>query len=642
MDVDLSNEGALVASPIEVDQDSFDHPKCDGADRAAPWWRQRWSLLAIASAAVATIVSVVFRLLTPMWVILYAADDDQLYVRLGHSLIGGEWLGVYDRRTLEKPAGFSMFLAMAHLIPLPFLLVVHLFHLAVAALFAYTLARVTSKRTLGFVVYVVLALDPSYYSNGASRVVRDNWYSSMCLLLFTLAVFAIPKIPRARFQRSARRRMAALFGVGLAAGIVLAGYWLARVERPWMLPPIGALLLGGFLMRRRNVFSTPDGSSPRLRAYARAALPIVGPCLIAIGVLAGSLSFVSWKNERAYGVSIIDDFYTGQFARMYGDWQGVNAGPERRYISISHEQREAVYRISPAARELAAYMESPDSIWLGFGCQATGVCDDIVAGWLLFGLRDATFAAGEFDNAPEAQHFWSHVADDIEGACTVGRLSCRRPIPFALPDPSRIHVGPWFDSSLHAFRFLLDMKGADTRRPLSGNPSTPQDAENWTLFRETVRGLPSSLDAQRGDEKDSASWMKSLLLFRDSYRRVLVVAFPLSIAGYLLALWRRRSKWSRVFLVGVSAGVAVAARVVLLGFVGSTSFPATDAPTYILPASAFLLVFVVCGTHLLVNALRPWRAAPDRVSVTAADEQAVIASSPLDGPSRGDVGPRLD
>jgi hypothetical protein len=331
------------------------------------------------------------------------------------------------------------------------------------------------------------------------------------------------------------------------------------------------------------------------------------------------LSFVSWKNKRAYGVAIIDDFYTGQFARMYGDWQSVDAGPERKYISISHAQREAVYRISPAAQELQTEVESTHSIWLGFGCQVTGICDDIVAGWLLFGLRDATLHAGELDNAPEAQAFWSRVADDIERACSDGRLSCRRPIPFALPDPSQVHLGPWLRSSVHAFRYLLDMKGAEPRRPLSGDPSTPDDAKNWTLFRETVRGLPSSLEAQRANEKDSASWLDDLLVLQGWYRRVLVVGFPLTIAGYLLAGWRRRSRWSRVFLIGLSSGVAVAARAVLLGFVDTTSFPATEAPTYVLPASAFLLVFVVCGVHLLVDALRPRRVSSGELSVSAED-----------------------
>jgi hypothetical protein len=68
---------------------------------AQPWWRRPATVVAVSAVVVATILSIVCRVRTPMWVILYAADDDQLYVRLGKSLIDGDWLGTFDRRTLE-------------------------------------------------------------------------------------------------------------------------------------------------------------------------------------------------------------------------------------------------------------------------------------------------------------------------------------------------------------------------------------------------------------------------------------------------------------------------------------------------------------------------------------------------------------
>jgi hypothetical protein len=624
METELTTEGVLNDPLIGPAQGDPEPEDADRAERPQAWWTNRLTVGSIVAVSAATVISIVIRMLTPLWIVLHGTDDDLLYVRLGNSLIHGGWLGAYDRRTLEKPPGFSMFLAIAHLIPLPYVLVVHLLHLGVVAFFAYTLGRVTSRRLLGVVVYIVLALDPSYFSNGASLVFRDNFYASMSLLLVALAMFAIPRIPNPVVRVRGRRDVAKLIGLGIAAGVVLTGYWLARAERPWLLPAIGLLLLGGLLMRRRNLRSATDHEPSRLRPWLLAALPIVIPCVVALGVLAGSLSFVAWKNERAYGVSIIDDFSTGEFARMASDWQSVDAGPQRQYISISHAQREAVYRISPAAQELEQFVESRDIGWWTFGCQATGVCDDLVAGWLLFDLRDATFFAGEYDNAREGQTFWARVADDIERACSDHRLSCRRQIPFSLfPDPSQIHLDKWWDSTVRDLRYMLDFKGADPRRPLSGLPQTPNDAEEWALFHDTVRGLPSSLEAQQSNEKDAAAWLDDLVHLRNSYRRTLVFAFPLAIVGYVVAGWRRRSKWSRVFLIGVGSATAVITRAVLIGLIDSTSFPAVNAPTYVLPASAFLLVFVVCGIHLLIGSLRPLRRPDDaEASLTAEDPQA--------------------
>src|ERR1700694_1311648 len=70
---------------------------------------------------VSSALSLLFRALTPPYLILGAVDDDQLGVRLGHSLMSG-WLGPFDLRTLEKPPGFPLFIAVANLTHLPFLI----------------------------------------------------------------------------------------------------------------------------------------------------------------------------------------------------------------------------------------------------------------------------------------------------------------------------------------------------------------------------------------------------------------------------------------------------------------------------------------------------------------------------------------
>ena len=44
--------------------------------------------------------------------------DDQLGVEIASNILSGGWLGAWDSRTLAKPPGFSIYLAVAHYIPL--------------------------------------------------------------------------------------------------------------------------------------------------------------------------------------------------------------------------------------------------------------------------------------------------------------------------------------------------------------------------------------------------------------------------------------------------------------------------------------------------------------------------------------------
>ena len=160
------------------------------ARHPAPVTRRR--TLVVAGLAAVTILSTILRLLVPLWVIGDAVEDDQLFVRLGSSLREGAWLGPFDTRTLQKGPAFPAFLAAAQLTRLPYLLAVHLVHLLACAAAAAAIGRAAGSRSIGCWLYVVLALDPSFYGWGASRVLRDNWYSSVCLLLFALAALALP------------------------------------------------------------------------------------------------------------------------------------------------------------------------------------------------------------------------------------------------------------------------------------------------------------------------------------------------------------------------------------------------------------------------------------------------------------------
>lgn len=557
-----------------------------------------------AAIAAVTAVSCWLRMTSSLWLVLYNVDDDQLYVRLADSLRRGDWLGAFDSRTLEKPPGFSIFLRIAHTVPLPYVLTQHLLLVAAAGVCAVAVFRASAGLVPALIVYAVVVLDPTYTGAGASRLLRDNWYSSLSLLLLGLALLMLPSAATAWRPGVASGVRHALGG--LIAGGCLFLYWLGRSERPWLFPAL-LLVVAGAVTFRAVMGLRAEPELRRRSALARACLLpgiSVGASILVLGV---GLTVVAEKNERTYGVRVTEDMYSGAFASFYGEWQSVQAGPARRYVPISRPQRLAVYEVSPAAARLRPALEDPSNIYLGFGCQVSGICDDFMAGWLPFALREATRAAGAFGNARAAHTLWNQIADDIRSACDDGRLRCSHPMPATLPSPSRVSVVAWWSSTWDAARYLGRMGQADPVRPSSGQPTVPDQRQQFDLFRSVVRGIPSSMEQlNREESAEMASWPERKFLV-DLYSWLLRLGFPLAAIGLMAAVVVRPPGWVRTWWIAVSAGLAAAARVITVGFVDSTTFPASTSPSYMLPAASPLLLCTVLGISQLALVATHWR-----------------------------------
>ncbi|MDQ6927915.1 MAG: hypothetical protein M3159_04540 [Actinomycetota bacterium] len=546
-----------------------------------------------------SVLSIILRMISPLWVIADAAEDDQLFVRLGSFLQKG-WLGPFNERTLQKGPAYPAFLAVAHQTHLPYLFVIQVVHLAACGATAFAVWRLVRSKWIAFGIYVVLALDPAYFGYSAGRLLRDNWYSSVCLLLFALAALALPR-PGPGASRG-RSRWLAVGGVGLTSGFVLASYWLGRAEHPWMFPAIAVLLAGGVVARRRRLRMNPEPTPERTywREWTAAAAPVVVGTVLAVTVLGAAIFTVSWRNERAYGAFITDDLSGGEFARLYEVWQSVHAGPARRFVPISKPQRLAVYEVSRAARELQPSLEGSLQSWIIPGCQQLKVCDDIAAGWIPFALRGATAAAGHIETEAAAQSYWGRVADQITGACASGLLACARPMPMMLPSPSRFSPREFASSMWAGIRYLAGYHVADTERPFSTGTGI-----NWTLFHDNVNGLPSALPRYRADESSALPRVRNLKVLRWVYSVAMFVLVPAALVGFVFALALRPRGLRTLWILGAAAGLAALGRLLLLALIDSTSFLVSAQPNYELPGVSFLLIFTVVGVVLLMRAAPP-------------------------------------
>jgi hypothetical protein len=579
-----------------VETDRADRPDSAGEAAGRPgaalarlrqWPAGRLRLGVVVQLAIVVAVSVVsvqLRRGVPV-VPNTSAYDGLLLARLARSLEAGSWLGGFDQLTLAKNPGYPAFMALSHWLGLELKTTEQLIALAAAASVALCILVTTRRPWLATAGYVVLAFDPSYFSAWSADVMRESVFASLGVLALGLAFLTVLGVVR-------RSRWVWIVLGGLGTGIAVSGYWLTREEGVTLLPPLAVLLAGMALAtwaaRRR-------AGGPRW-SFARARAGRAGVALVLVLLAgAGPLFAVRAVNEAQYGVALLNDHAEGAILRAYADWSRVEAGEERHHIPITAAQRAAVYEVSPAARELRAYLEDPENHWRGYECATPGtaVCD-YAGGWMPWAIRDAAVVAGEFDDPRTGQAFFARLSDEIQAACEDGRLRCRPRLPATLQSLDRAPLGALTDN------LLLQLKHMLTGEFLYQPPTVNElPAEVRAEYAAVVHELP--LTQAAADEELAGfldrQWQYDRL--GSVYRVLVPLAVVLGLIGVAIALVRivrRRRRTPYLLALALALAVGVLVRAFVLALIQTADW--NVVPRYLIPGHAMLLAFAVVGIAL--------------------------------------------
>jgi hypothetical protein len=304
------------------------------------------------------------------------------------------------------------------------------------------------------------------------------------------------------------------------------------------------------------------------------------------------IGIVSEINKSAYGVSTIENYYSGNFARAINLWAGVENGKsDLSFVSVSKGQREAVYAVSPSAFSLKTILDGlPNTGWKTFNCSATKICDES-GSWFPFELRSAAVSIHALQNEAQFQNFFGNLADEILEACASRRIICGSPgLAPAVKSLGSIPIHQLLDTSAKAFGSLFTVEQAiNTSRPDNG-----QDAVQLQVWHSTVNfKYLIVLD-------DFSNWQgmaNSIMFLRSIYQGILPILFVLGIFSLFI---RRKGdgqilNWYALAVLSsiltFSGGLAIFEYA--LGFRASYSL-------YALPMQPLLLLFIsVCITNLV-------------------------------------------
>jgi|GEM_PF-1171334 len=560
---------------------------------------------------VVTVVSLVLQWGTPIRLGLSVVDD-RLYAALATYLAHGRWLGPYDQHTLAKNPGFSALIALSYRAHVPLRLAEQAAALLAAGLVALAVWLLTRRRGAAVLAYAVLALDPSRFGRWDTQVNRDGYYASLMVITLTATFLAT-------YGAAVRARWRYVAPAAVLAGVSLAAFYLVREEGLWIAPTwvvaavVGpaAVAVRAWARRARRPLDT--------RLLARRAGRVVAAGLVLTVSAAVPVEAVIRENARVYGVAVTDDITGGAFARAYADWTRVRVGPYLRDVPISAAQRAALYRVSPAARELAPYLDGVRNGWR----QAS--VHDFPGAVAVWAIRDAASAAGWFTSAPRAQAAFTALDNQIVAACADHQLDCAPRLATPLQSLDRWNTSLFWASVRRSVPTVALSRGFFNPPLLQPAPS-PAVREQFTAI---VRGVPAT---QAAAQAQITAYNRRAWVYRDlgtAYRLLTPVLVLAAVAGLLATLRRRR--WPAVALTGLmlTFAIAILTRVAFIGLVDTTEFATNGDPRYLLCAHAALLAFGVLGTALLVDALRRPRH----------DADPADGSSPLGAPGDDEPSP---
>ena len=511
-----------------------------------------------------------------------ASIDDRLFLRLGNSILNGEWLGTYDNLTLVKGPFYPMWVAGVSAMGVPLRLAEQLAYAGACALLIHAIAPILRPLWARTSLYLLLLWNPMTYEMPTlGRVLRQNIYTPLAIVIFAalIALYARRDAPWKR-----------LLPWACTLGLSLSAFWLTREESIWIAPSV-IVLMGTALWGAWR-----SGHTPQLRlmltAFGTSALLAVIPILT---VCALNAHYYKWFGTVEYRAA--------EFHSAYGALLRVRVGPEIHRVPVTREAREAIYAVSPAFAELRPFLEGElGATWSRISQGFTNIPAEerqIAGGWFMWCLRDAVTAAGHTHNAGESMAFFQRIADEVNQACDEGRLPSGPRRSGFLP-PWRTGQTQALASTFVEFAdFFASFRGFNAHSPASIG-----DTASLQLFQRMTRErLSPSPDSPATREMDAPSrldeWRTSLLQRIGKALRWII--FSATIAAHAGAVWLAVRAWRErrlpyPLLLAVAAWGACLACLLINALVHITSFPTLSTGQF---AAAYPLLLLFVGAVVI-------------------------------------------
>jgi hypothetical protein len=324
-----------------------------------------------------------------------------MFVRLANSLLQGNWLGEFTNYNLIKTPGFAFWMAISKIIGIPLLLFTHTLYLLASTFLSKQLSLFLQDNTIFIKILIILSLNPFIFSKNASRIYREMLIASLLILILAMFIFSVNK-------KSELNKYFNLFGL-MSTGLLVGVIYIVKVDPIiWAVLPISVFVI--FLDKK-------FGSKKNFPSYLKSIVIII------LFILLVPLT-VALKNYNFYGLFQTNVFSEGSLPKLINTLESISTTkPNHPYVTVSNEQRQIAYNVSPTFSEIRSYLELPNGQgWRFQSCIKLNICSES-ATWFNLELNDAYVTLVNSNSRIYKKKLDATVID-IEKACSSGRIVC--------------------------------------------------------------------------------------------------------------------------------------------------------------------------------------------------------------------------
>ncbi|MDO4519331.1 MAG: hypothetical protein Q4B47_03395 [Eubacteriales bacterium] len=381
------------------------------------FWKTNEKRICLTIGGILAFFRIAMLLRTPIYAIANAIYDDQLLAKLAEHLLQGEWLGPYNSVTLVKGISFSVFLAMANRLGIPYLLAEGTAYIVAVILFLYALRKVLKNQWIRLAAFGFLLYSPSMLSTFTEQRVYNMALIPTAILLVAAGCIGM--------FYSCSEQKKEFYGWTILEVISFVFFWHLRNESIWYLPFVMAAC-------GCSAFCIAVNFGRRKKTVLRCIC-----CLLPFVGIYASNEIIAQINENHYGVHLVNDRSEGAEAELMtlllsiDEEKSIAAmGEDYTYKSmnkhysknvwIPREVIELAMENSPTFETIHKYVsELYEGKWNSMSTSVNAVMGDS----FIWAIREAMLNAGYYhENAVETEAFYQSVVDELEEAFEQGRL----------------------------------------------------------------------------------------------------------------------------------------------------------------------------------------------------------------------------
>lgn len=406
---------------------------------------------------------------------LIAYFDDGLFVSRAEFILNGN-LGKLNSgfNALVKGTVFPWFIVVSKIMGFSPIFLSYLFLIINVSILSYFIFLLTKRLYLSFFLSLLIIADPVYFTDSASRIMREQVQQNfifLLIILFNLVIYLI-------YQEKLKNNKIIILFILIGSLFVVAIN--VREENIWIYSAfiINILLISFFRIDNKK------------------RLLIFFSLFISIFM---SIQFVKLVNKSFYGVSLQNNTTEGEFPKMMLNLSSIRTNQGNvRYVSIDKNKRNLAYQISPTFLKLKSNLEGPGQAWIQFGCNDSQTCDDYANGWFHVALREAMKEQGWWESEFIAQTQMKKINKEISDACKNNLIECKKGLPFGAAYGNQfITMQEIKDSKIYFVQYVTQsLKNWSISRNLEKNTILKTEVMPEDMYQSWRKTIPSMPPAQ--------------------------------------------------------------------------------------------------------------------------------------------------